>query len=306
MTYIDFAEKVISEEKKPLSITEIWEIGSKKGYNNELSSIGKTPWATLGARVYVEIRDNSKTNLYKVKSKPVKFYLKNMEDAATYQNTFIEIEDKINIFEKKNKYSERDLHKLLTYYLDSYHNILSKSIYHEESNKKQFSQWLHPDLVGVYYSMEQVEPEVFDLYKEVGVSSIKLFSYEMKKELNFSNIREAFFQSVSNSSWANEGYLVAAEIDQDEDFLDELKRLALSFGIGIIKLDIRDPDSSYILYNAKYRDVIDIDTVNKITEVNPNFREFIKRIKTDLSSHEIRREKYEKVLTVEELIKSYP
>jgi uncharacterized protein len=28
-----------------------------------------------------------------------------------------------------------------------------------------------------------------------------------------SNLREVFFQAVSNSSWANEGYLEAAEID---------------------------------------------------------------------------------------------
>jgi hypothetical protein len=33
----------------------------------------------------------------------------------------------------------------------------------------------------------------------------------MKKELNFSNLRESYFQAVSNSSWANEGYLVTAE-----------------------------------------------------------------------------------------------
>jgi hypothetical protein len=41
----------------------------------------------------------------------------------------------------------------------------------------------------------------------------------MKKNLNFTNLREYYFQAVSNSSWANEGYIVALDIDEDESFL---------------------------------------------------------------------------------------
>jgi len=124
----------------------------------------------------------------------------------------------------------------------------------------------------------------------------------MKKELNFNNLRESYFQAVSNSSWANEGYLVAAEIETDEEFLQEIKRLTNSFGIGIIKLDIKDPDSSEILFPAKEKDMIDIETINKIAQVNPNFREFLRRIKADLTSREIRKEKYDKIFDIEELI----
>lgn len=31
--------------------------------------------------------------------------------------------------------------------------------------------------------------------------------------MNFTNLREYYFQAVSNSSWANEGYIVALDID---------------------------------------------------------------------------------------------
>ena len=65
--------------------------------------------------------------------------------------------------------------------------------------------------------------------------------WSLKKRLSFSNLREAFFQAVSNSSWANEGYLVAADISTDEDFQAELHRLSASFGIAIIQLDIEQP-----------------------------------------------------------------
>ena len=59
----------------------------------------------------------------------------------------------------------------------------------------------------------------------------------MKKTLNFTNLREYYFQAVSNSSWANEGYSVALDIDEDDSFLAELKRLNNAFGIGVIKLN---------------------------------------------------------------------
>ena len=59
----------------------------------------------------------------------------------------------------------------------------------------------------------------------------------MKKTLNFTNLREYYFQAVSNSSWANEGYIVALDIDEDDSFLAELKRLNNAFGIGVIKLN---------------------------------------------------------------------
>ena len=43
--------------------------------------------------------------------------------------------------------------------------------------------------------------------------------------------------------------------------------------------------------------------MNKISQMNPDFREFLKRIKIDLNSKEIRKEKYDKVFDAEELIK---
>lgn len=120
--------------------------------------------------------------------------------------------------------------------------------------------------------------------------------------MNFSNLRESFFQTVSNSSWANESYLVASEISNDEDFLNELRRLSTSFKIGLIKLNIEDPDSTEILFPAEYKEYLDWDTINKLT-INPDFKEFLKRIKTDLSSKEIRKERYNRILEKEDLIK---
>ena len=203
---------------------------------------------------------------------------------------------------KKLRYPERELHPFLTYFARTYMGIYVKTIYHEKSNKKEYSQWLHPDMVGVYFSIEEWKSEVIDFSREIGSPSIKLYSFEIKRELGFHNLRESFFQAVSNSSWANEGYLVAANIDKDEELLSELKRLSTSFGIGIIKLDIDDPDSSEVVLPARQKMELDWETINKLAKENPDFRNFLKRIKIDLSSKEIRKEEYDKVIKVEALI----
>jgi hypothetical protein len=131
--------------------------------------------------------------------------------------------------------------------------------------------------------MEQWQMEIFDIVNYTGNQPVKIYSYELKKELDFSNLRESYFQAVSNSSWANEGYLVAAEIDRSDDFLSEITRLANSFGIGLIALNTSNPDDSEILIQAHQRDILDIEMMNKISEINPDFKKFLMGIRDPLS-----------------------
>ena len=68
MTFLELAERVLKEEKKPLTAIEIWNIGTQKGYDKQLNSEGKTPWATLGAQIYVNSKDDKKTKFGKTES----------------------------------------------------------------------------------------------------------------------------------------------------------------------------------------------------------------------------------------------
>ena len=77
MTFLELAQKVLEEIKKPLTANEIWEFGVKKDYDKQLNSKGKTPWATLGARIYTDERDNSNTIFAVIGKRPKRFYLKN-------------------------------------------------------------------------------------------------------------------------------------------------------------------------------------------------------------------------------------
>ena len=122
--------------------------------------------------------------------------------------------------------------------------------------------------------------------------------------MSFTNLRESFFQTVSNSSWANEAYLAASKISEDEDFLNELRRLSTSFGVGVISLNVDDPDSSEILFPARNREYLDWDMMNKLTTMNSDFKEFLNRIGKDVTSKEIRKELYDVILSKEDLVKT--
>ena len=105
-------------------------------------------------------------------------------------------------------------------------------------------------MVGFYFPVDDWRPAVIEFNRLSDKNALRLYSFEIKKTLTKGNYRESFFQAVSNSSWAHEGYLVAAEVLQDDEFLAELERLASSFGIGIIQLNLSDIDDSRVLISS--------------------------------------------------------
>lgn len=293
MTFLELSEKILNEEKKALSVSEIWAIAIIRGYDKELNSVGKTPKDTLSAQLYVNSKDVLNSTFAQTDTRPKKFYLKAQE--AIVDLTEKTIDSPIeSIKAKKYSYLERDLHPFLTYYAYYHLHCYTKTINHTSSSKKSFGEWVHPDIVGFYTPFVDWKPEVYDLSVSTGNNSLRLLSFELKRELNFGNLRESFFQTVSNSSWANESYLVAADVSEDEDFLSELSRLSTSFGIGVIKLNLEDPHSSEILFPARFKDSLDWETINKLT-MNPDFKEFISSVKIDVMSKRIHKKDYDLV-----------
>lgn len=290
MKFLELAELILKEEKKPLTANEIWNIAIKKGYEKQLNTQGKTPWATLGALMYVNCKDNPKSVFKKTDSRPKKFYLKSMERTIDLNDKSIP-DDMVSVKKKKFEYLEKDLHKALAYYAYYHLHCYTKTINHSISSKKEFGEWVHPDMVGCHFALEDWKKEVYDFSGALGVRAIDLFSFELKRELNFGNLRESFFQCVSNSSWANNSYLVAARVSENEDFLDELTRLSTSFGIGVIELNFDDPHSSEIIIPAKYKKNLDFETINKLA-MNDDFKEFIETVKIDISSKKIHKKEY--------------
>ena len=183
----------------------------------------------------------------------------------------------------KDIYKERDLHRLLSNYLSSQRNILSKTIFHETSKKSDQNQkWIHPDMVGVSFSEFQDKATVV-LMKAADIKQyVDLYSFELKCSIqNDHELKEAFFQALSNSSWAYYGYLVAFEIK--DDLLEEMERLNRAFGIGIISLSPYSTDTR-ILFAARKNEV-DYFTIDKLCRINEDFKRFMERTARVLNAH---------------------
>lgn len=275
-SFLDLAKDVMLEKKQPLSHVEIWQGAVELELDKKVGTTGKTPWQSIGAQLYTNIKNNDDSIFYQYSKRPAKFYLKQFQDDINSYTTKTDSEAKVSI---TSKYNERDLHILLVSFVQSnpHFKCHSKTIYHEKSKKaiKGKNEWLHPDIVGVYYPFEDYSSEVIELFKTLETTQFKLFSFEMKKELDFSTLREYYFQAVSNSSWANEGYLVTLKISEDDEFLEELRRLNNAFGIGVIKLNAENYDQSEIVFQARYNDNIDWDTVERLADENEDFKEFL-------------------------------
>lgn len=299
MNFLELAEKVLRESQKPMKATEIWQWAEEKGYDKEVGSKGKTPWSTIAARIYVDKRDNANSSFEVTQTKPKRFVLKN----TRYEQTDLDIPEQETEKPSHHKFAEKDLHPLLTYYAYFHLQCYTKTISHSKSPKKEFMEWVHPDIVGVHFPLEEWAREVADFSEVMTGNPIKIYSFELKRTLNNSNLRESFFQAVSNSSWANEGYLVAAQFADDDEFENELRRLSTAFGIGIIQLDTEDPDASKILYPARAQNELDWETINKMV-INRDFKQFLHRVQNDVKSKEVIKERYDRILQKEKIILS--
>jgi len=303
-TFLDFAESVLASEPSPLTFQEIWERGLEQGLVPRLATSGKTPSQTLGARLFVDVRDNPRTKFLKVGKNPARFFLKSRQGELRPEDLQgVVLPAKERERPGKVTYPERALHPLLAYF--AYSNttfnrgrqIYTKTIMHEKTRPGSPSEWVHPDMVGVYFPLEDWNKSLIEFNKATDKGAVKLYSFEIKKVVDRGNYRESFFQAVSNSSWANEGYLVAAEIQQRDDLLGELERLSNSFGIGLIRLDLEDLDSSSVQYPATFRPYLDWELMNKLCEVNEDFEAFIRDVKTDYEGGKIHKSEYDPIVS---------
>ncbi len=268
LTALELAKKVLEENGCPMCSEDIWEYAVEKGYDKDSKLHGKTPWHTIGAQLYMNLK--SGTSIFvQTSSSPPKFALRGMECQEEPVKGPIEKPSKPTM-------KERELHPFLVAYVaaNAHFRAHTKTIHHESSTKttKNAERWMHPDLVSVRLPFDDLREDTMALAGYAGIDTFTIFSFEMKTEITGANVREYYFQAVSNSSWANEGYLVAPRIT--EDALMQLSRLNSSFGIGVIKLDIRDPHQSEILLPAVVRE-LDLGMMDDLSRINPEFAEFV-------------------------------
>ena len=318
LSFTQLAILAMKMVNRPVVPSELWEFvvqnelyKSLKTYDevNQTFS-GKTPNASFGRHIYTD------TQYFEVVegTRPKQFKLRNHDynDVEQNINTVVKGHEKelpkpFKRVKPKIQFHERKIHDLLAYFLKhhEYFEAYSKTIFHEESLKGQKGEdkWLYPDMVAVNFEYANYqENNLFQFIHKFDILPIKIFSFEIKKELSFGNYKEYFFQTVSNSSWANEGYLVALHIDDDDRFIEALQKLSLSFGIGVIHLVADNILQSRIVSPARYKDKMDYSVIDELARKNKNFTKFLKTV-TDFDIQNTSRylNEFDKILSDDEL-----
>jgi hypothetical protein len=291
MKLVDLIKDILIQSDIPLKQGEIFAILEQHPkYDDWLSSQNpplKVPYSAL-ARCLTE---------YSSGSKPL-FGVVDEDKNKAHQKYFFYNSQGIS---QISGLSEIDLHPFLVKFMKERFNVYCKTINALKVQKKKdkLGKWTNPDIVGVNPVLLNLNELFQNEVEKLGILSTKVmqfYSFELKLKIDKSNITECYFQAVSNSSWANIGYLVVGDLDTDPIFMSNLTRLNNGYGIGVIKLNTENPSKSEIIVSAREREVVDINFMNFLSEMNKDFYEFIKESRNIINTKEIANERFDEVL----------
>lgn len=302
---------------KTMTAQEIWDLADDE-QKTKLVSQARDPVQNIYTMIYQDIKNHEDTTPFEgIGRNPIRWTIKASESTEPVEENADEQESEdagdTDADLKSSPYNERDLHKILVSYVGSdpyFSPCYCKTIYHEASKKagKKRNYWIHPDIVGVSYpfstQLDGYDKRTLGFMKTVGHTECRLYSFEMKIEITGSTLREYYFQAVSNSSWAHEGYLVALKYEPGLE--SEMKMLNEAFGIGFIELDAENYTRSTRLYPAKRKDELDWNMINRLLTLNSDFETFINTIESDMLSSSVRNNKdFDEPFESEEQCKEY-
>lgn len=176
---------------------------------------------------------------------------------------------------------EHDLYPVLLKYLKNEYSIAADRIDEKRAVNSRGAggnKWLFPDVVGLEDLTQGMDGEIIAAIRESRSRRMRTWSFEVKLLINRSNVRETYYQAVSNSSWAHLGYLVAKDIEGSET-VSELRMLYAMHGIGVIKLDVDNPPESEIIIPARERSDMEWTMCNRLAAENKDFKSVMKRLR---------------------------
>ena len=281
------AEKVVAILKeKPEKKMTFWEVAQIYGkrYPEEVERMERTSRQTFNKSYtplhqvkrgfYVQEQKILRLGGGKIKvegSRPKKYYYTEKSDEE-------EIEAEEQHVAPQREPLERELYGDIIQFLYAEEGLFCKRIEEGRSSNRRGhrgNKWLHPDIVGLQDLSDGWHDKVKTYSKQFNNQHSRLWSFEVKRLVNRSNVREVFFQAVSNSSWAHYGYLVG---NFTQDALDELEILSSLHGIGVIQYR-PDDESNGIVIQARAKARLDWKTINRIVgENNQDFLDFMKNV----------------------------
>ncbi|MCZ2299864.1 MAG: hypothetical protein LC134_10345 [Chitinophagales bacterium] len=268
MKLIDLIIDILNKSEVPLQQKEIFE-QVKRHPNYKLCD--------ELLRVKVPISAIARTlSKYSVGTNPIVGIHSESKDKVSFKRFFL----KSKSYNEIQTLSEIELHPYLVKFAHDRFGVFCKTINALKATniKNKIGKWTNPDIVGINPVILGLNKLFQNEIQKLGLFSTKVvefYSFELKVKLDKSNITEAYFQAVSNSTWANYGYLVVEDFESDNVFLDNLSRLNNAYGIGLIKLNISNPAKSEIIISARFNETADINFMNFLSTSNKDFHDFV-------------------------------
>lgn len=236
----------------------------------------------LAAEISARKSDLCECGIYVSSDRPMKF---SFDPDAEQKST----ESSSSNEERHNNHPEKELYPVLSKFCKTLGIKTLRIDEHSTAEAPPYAgkganKWLHPDVVG----FQDITKGFGSIAKECLILSAEsrglFYSFEVKDDLlTMSNLREYFFQTVSNSSWANFSYLVSMK-HHDKSIQDnvwrEVQLLCTSFKIGFIELNKENPSESEIKIMAPQTDV-DWGMINRIAVTNKDFQQYLEFIKRE-------------------------
>lgn len=262
MRLISLIIKVLASKKSPLSQGEILEAILKDPLSKECEELNRVdvPLSAV-ARQLTKYSSGASPILVKVEAR--KYQLVNKDIPIQSQSR------------------EIDFHPALVNFAFQRFNAYCKTVNAVKILKKRnntINKWANPDIVGIDPALLKFNNLLQSEVEKLGMFSAKVlqfYSFELKVKIDKTNLTEAYFQAVSNSSWANFGYLVVGDLNLDNDFVSNLVRLNNGYGIGVIHVNLQNPVNSQIIVSARQREVVDLNFINFLSGINKDFYNLI-------------------------------
>ncbi len=107
------------------------------------------------------------------------------------------------------------------------------------------NRWRVPDLAVVDWLVGEksddsvaLDKSKLEVSRRLGQSPLKISSVKLRLELNHVSLFEDLFQCLATSEWANAGELLIAAPIEDPLLIEEVRRFASRYGIGVISFGL--------------------------------------------------------------------
>tara|TARA_R110002096_G_scaffold240324_4_gene432114 strand:- start:1913 stop:2953 length:1041 start_codon:yes stop_codon:yes gene_type:complete len=107
------------------------------------------------------------------------------------------------------------------------------------------NRWRVPDLAVVDWLVGKdaeeaviLDKDKLEVSRRLGQSPLRISSVKLRLELNHGTLFEDLFQCLATSEWSNAGELLIAAPIEDPALIEEVRRFASRYGIGVISFGL--------------------------------------------------------------------